>query len=110
MTIEEIQEIEKAFYKSLSESPCNTLKTKKYVEEKRVVMQIWYETDRTTTGWGSQGWFFDDNGHDIEGTGYEVVEILENDKFSNPIIGIAVKNTEINMAHHTYHPNCQCSK
>jgi hypothetical protein len=67
------------------------------VTERRVVIQDWYETDYSKTGWESQGgWrFLDDVGSGVEDYAWTVVEHLELDKFGNPILGVAEKQTEI---------------
>lgn len=65
------------------------------ITERRVVIQEWYETELSKTGWDSHGWVFKD---DYQGlfTGWNVVEVLETDKYGSPVAGIAEKETEIN--------------
>lgn len=65
------------------------------ITERRIVIQYWYETEYSKTGWDSYDWEFKDTGELIEGTGYTVIEVLDSDKFYNPILGIAEKETEI---------------
>jgi hypothetical protein len=65
------------------------------VTERRLVEQSWYETEYSKTGWDSHGWHFKDSGwlmYEIEWT---IVEHLDYDKFYNPILAIAEKETEI---------------
>ena len=64
------------------------------IVERRIVTQDWYESETSKTGWDSYGWRFDD------GTSYlghrenwEIVEHIKSDKFGNPTIGIAEKET-----------------
>lgn len=63
--------------------------------EKRIVIQEWYETDATKTGWDSHGWEFKDDGRTMDETEWTIVNHLELDKFYNPVLGIAEKETEI---------------
>lgn len=67
------------------------------VTERRLVVQGWYETEYSKNGWESYGWQFMDTGHFIDGSGYEVTQILDSDKHYNPILGIAEKETEIDL-------------
>lgn len=64
------------------------------ITERRLVIQDWYETELNKTGWDSHGWIFRD---DYQGlfTGWKIVEILDNDKYGNPVLGLAEKETEI---------------
>ena len=64
--------------------------------ERRVVIQDWYETEYGKTGWDSHGWKFLDDNQDIDGWEWEVVEIVDMDKYGNPLVGISEKQTEIN--------------
>ena len=63
--------------------------------ERRIVIQDWYETEFSKTGWNSHGWSFKDSGHHIDST-WTVVEHLDINKFGNPILGIAEKVFENN--------------
>lgn len=65
------------------------------ITERRLVEQQWYETEYSKTGWDSYGWVFKDSGSSVENEGWEIVQILEYDKFINPISAIAEKETEI---------------
>jgi len=62
--------------------------------ERRIVEQCWYEDTYTKRGWDSHGWIFKDDHQGIF-TNWEIVEILDSDKYGNPLIGIAEKETEI---------------
>lgn len=65
------------------------------VTEIRIVYQDWYETEYSKTGWESQGgWWFKDDNTPLD-FGFEVKQILDYDKFGNPILGIAEKETEL---------------
>lgn len=65
------------------------------ITERRLVYQIWYETESTKTGWDSHGWCFKDD--DIQMClDWTVVEHLEIDKFGNPTIGVAERDFKIN--------------
>jgi hypothetical protein len=64
------------------------------VTERRVVVQEWYETDCSKTGWDSHGWIFKDDRTDMDNS-WTVVEHLDTDKHSNPTIAIAEKTTDI---------------
>lgn len=66
------------------------------ITECRIVEQQWYETELSKTGWDSYGWVFKDSGSNAEVEGWEIVQILVYDKFINPILAIAEKETEIN--------------
>lgn len=62
--------------------------------ERRIVIQDWYETECTRTGWDTNtGWYFKEG--DFYNSSWEIVEILDSDKYGNPLIGIAEKETEI---------------
>ncbi len=63
------------------------------VTEKRLVEQGWYETEYTKTGWDSHGWFFKDSRESMDDS-WTVIELLDYDKFYNPMLGIAEKETE----------------
>ena len=57
--------------------------------ERRVVLQNWFETETTKTGWDSEGWYFKDDGMFVgQLSDWEVVEHISLDKFGNPIVGI----------------------
>lgn len=64
------------------------------ITEKRIVTQEWYETECTKTGWDSHGWVFKDDYQGIL-SGWTITELLYYDKFYNPILAIAEKETEI---------------
>ena len=69
------------------------------ITERRIVMQDWYETEYSKTGWESQGgWRFLDSPDygEIDGYGWTIVEHLRTDKHYNPTLAIAEKETEIN--------------
>lgn len=58
--------------------------------ERRIIMQDWYETEYSKTGWESQGgWRFLDSAEEIHG--WEIVEHLRTDKHYNPTLAIAEK-------------------
>ena len=63
------------------------------ITERRLVFQDWYECEDSKTGWDSWDWRFLDSTENIYS--WNVVEILESDKYGNPILGIAEKQTEI---------------
>jgi hypothetical protein len=65
------------------------------VKEKRIVFQVWNEDDNSKTGWISYGWVFKDSWDYIRDLDWTVVEHLESDKFGNPTLGVAEKETEI---------------
>lgn len=65
------------------------------ITERRLVVQDWYETDTIYTGWDSHGWEFKDSGGIMDEIGWTIVEHLELDKFYNPVLAIAEKETEI---------------
>jgi len=65
------------------------------VTERRLVSQDWYETEYSKTGWDSNGWYFLEDGNEMNYT-WIVVGHLDSDKHYNPILGIAEKETEIN--------------
>ena len=64
------------------------------VTERRIVEQHWYEDTYTIRGWDSHGWVFKDDYQGIV-DGWEIVDILDMDKFYHPILAIAEKETEI---------------
>jgi hypothetical protein len=64
--------------------------------ERRIVEQQWFETECTKTGWDSHGWVFKDDYQGITNR-WEIVEHLHTDKFGNSWIGIAEKETEIEL-------------
>lgn len=63
--------------------------------ERRLVIQDWYETESTKTGWDSHGWKFLDDYEYISYMGWAVVDILKTDIHYNPTLAIAEKETEI---------------
>lgn len=67
------------------------------ITETRVVVQEWYETEFTKNGWDSNDWIFMDSRESVIGSGYDVVKILDSDKWHNPILGIAEKETEVSI-------------
>lgn len=65
------------------------------ITERRIVIQDWFECEDSKTGWDSHGWEF----KDLDGyydTDWNIVEILDSDKYGNPILGVSEKETEIN--------------
>ncbi len=64
------------------------------VKERRIVIQDWYETETTKTGWDSNGWFFKDSGCCIDSE-WKIKTHLDSDKYSNPILAIAEKKTKV---------------
>jgi len=64
------------------------------ITERRIVIQNWYETELSKTGWDTYGWMFKD---DYQGLllGWKIVEILQSDKYGNLVTGIAEKETKI---------------
>lgn len=67
------------------------------ITERRLVSQHWYETEYSKTGWNSYGWEFKDSGANPEVEGWTIVEQLRTDKFGNSWLGIAERETEINI-------------
>jgi len=66
------------------------------ITERRVVEQEWYETCVSKTGWETLGWVFKDSEDGfIDERDWRVVDHLETDKYYNPIMAIAEKETEI---------------
>lgn len=65
------------------------------IKERRLVEQQWYETELSKTGWDSHGWVFVDSGASALYNKWDVVEHLKVNKFGNPTLGIAEKETEI---------------
>lgn len=65
------------------------------ITERRIVRQEWYETECSKTGWDSYGWFFEDDGRPIDEK-WIVVQYIHLDKFSNPFLAVAEKETIIN--------------
>lgn len=63
--------------------------------ERRIVKQDWYETEYSKTGWEEGGWYFKDDGVFIDQSVWTVVEHLDTNKFYNPILGIAEKETDL---------------
>lgn len=64
--------------------------------ERRLVVQDWYETEYNKNGWDSHGWVFKDDYQGIL-TGWNVVEVLQSDKFGNPALAIAEKEIKTEM-------------
>lgn len=64
------------------------------VTERRLVIQEWYETETTKTGWDSHGWTFD-NGEQV-GNDWTIVQHIFLSKFGNPLIGVAEREISIN--------------
>lgn len=64
------------------------------ITERRVVYQEWYESEYSTTGWDSHGWHFEDGTFDNT---WEIVEHITTDKYGNAWVGIAEKETEIEL-------------
>lgn len=69
--------------------------SKMKITERRIVIQDWYETEYSKTGWDSYGWVFKDNGANAEVESWTIVEQLQIDKFGNSWLGVAEKETEI---------------
>jgi hypothetical protein len=69
--------------------------TKRKIIERRIVRQEWFETETTKTGWDSQGWSFNDDGLTM-GNEWTIVEHIHSDKFGNPFLGVAEKETTVN--------------
>lgn len=65
------------------------------VKERRIVVQDWYGTETTKTGWDSNGWFFKDDGHCLDESEWIIKKHLDSDKYSNPILAIAEKKTKV---------------
>ena len=65
------------------------------ITERRIVEQYWYEDTYTKRGWDSHGWRFDDGGYLQHRENWTVVEVIREDKYGQPILGIAEKETEI---------------
>jgi hypothetical protein len=64
------------------------------ITEKRIVRQDWYETELSMTGWDSHGWFFDDDYKPLDND-WTIVEHIHSDKFGNPFLGVAEKDTDL---------------
>lgn len=58
--------------------------------EKRFVVQEWFETETTKTGFDSFGWLFRSDRMGM-GDEWEIQEIFDTDKFGNPILAVAIK-------------------
>lgn len=65
------------------------------VKEIRIVVQEWYETDTTKTGWDSHGWSFRDDGLTMDESKWTIINHIDSDKHYNPIMGIAEKVTKL---------------
>lgn len=65
--------------------------------ERRIVFQDWFESEDTKSGWDSYDWRFldDPDCGDVTLLNWIVVEHLKSDKFGNPTLGIAEKETKI---------------
>ncbi len=63
------------------------------ITERRLVEQDWYETELSKTGWSSHDWVFKDT-RTIMDSSWNVVKILDSDKFGNPLLGIAERSIE----------------
>ncbi len=64
------------------------------VIERRLVYQEWYETEYSKTGWDTTtGWYFKEG--DFYNFDWVIVDIVDSDKFGNPLVAIAEKETEI---------------
>ena len=64
------------------------------IKEIRIVTQQWYESECEKTGWASHGWEFQDDGYSA-GEDWTIVDHIKTDKFGNPTMGIAEKETTI---------------
>lgn len=62
------------------------------VTERRIVTQEWYETETTKTGWDSNGWHFKDDENAMPEY-WTIVQYIYLDKFGNPFLGVAEKET-----------------
>lgn len=65
------------------------------ITERRIVRQDWHESDESKNGWDSVGWHFDDDYLPMNELHWEVVTNIYTDKFGNPFLGIAEKETII---------------
>lgn len=65
------------------------------IVERRLVIQDWYETEYTKTGWDNHEWQFKDDRNVINPQEWVIISHLDSDKFGNPILAIAEKETEI---------------
>jgi hypothetical protein len=65
------------------------------VTERRIVIQDWYETEFSKTGFDSHGWMFDDGTYIEHRGNWTVVEHIRTNKFGNPIIGIAEREVDV---------------
>lgn len=63
--------------------------------ERRLVIQEWYETEYTKTGWDSNRWVFRDDMEHVSEWEWTIIEHLREDKYGNPTVGVAEKETEI---------------
>ena len=75
-------------------SPIEKPPSPRIVTETRVVMQEWYETEYTKTGWDSFGWRFSDDGTTMDHN-WEIQEHLSMDKHYNPTQAIATREVKI---------------
>jgi len=69
------------------------------IVERRLVTQEWYETEFSETGWESQGgWrFLDDVDNNPDDFNWNIVQHIETDKFGNPTLAIAEKETKLKL-------------
>lgn len=66
------------------------------ITECRIVMQDWFESEYSKTGWDSYGWRFLDDAEDISYMDWIIVDILKTDNYYNPTLAVAEKETNIN--------------
>lgn len=64
------------------------------ITERRIVEQDWYETELTKSGFDSNGYIFKDTREPMDNS-WEIVDILDSDKFYNPLLAIAEKITNV---------------
>lgn len=64
------------------------------ITEKRIVRQEWYETELTKTGWDSFGWVFEDDTQPVPES-WTINQHIYLDKFGNPFLGVAEKETNV---------------
>jgi len=67
------------------------------ITERRIVTQDWYETETTKTGWDSNGWVFNDDCRQV-GESWTIVKYLNSDKYGNPTLGIAERESVVTPA------------
>jgi len=61
--------------------------------ETRIVYQDWFLDEDEKTGWIGYGWQFKDDDTFMDETVWNIIEHLDSDKFYNPILAIAEKQT-----------------